>query len=249
MSGEPAGWLDSRWLVRRFFDHVVAQAAPVAANFKRTFGWKRSIPVIPAFATPLETACRKSPRPLRRVPLGTARAAVFGRLAPHKRVAWLVSQWPLLKRHLRELHIFGSGPEQTVVQKLILENGWSDVVFCHGKYPGGQAYFDLLSNFDLTLLPTTGGEGAPLVLLESMACGVPFVATDAGGISDYANPDCVIVPQNHSGAFLSGVATLCERLSSGATDSARLRDFYQSHFGFDVLKHEWLSFFESVRAS
>jgi glycosyltransferase involved in cell wall biosynthesis len=181
--------------------------------------------------------------------LGTARAAIFSRLAPHKRVAWLVAQWPSLNRYLRELHIFGSGPEQPVVQRLISENGWGDFVFCHGKYPDGEAYFDLLNSFDLTLLPTTGAEGAPLVLLESMACGVPFITTDAGGISDYANPDCVIVPRDDSEAFLRGVATLCERLAAGATDSARLRDFYQSHFGFAVLKSKWLSFFESAATS
>jgi glycosyltransferase involved in cell wall biosynthesis len=249
MSGETVGWRDPRWLVSRFFDLVVAQATPVAGNFKRMFGWNRPVPVIPAFATPLELTSRNSRAQERRVPLGTARAAIFSRLVPHKRVAWLVAQWPRLNRYLHALHVFGSGPEQTVIQKLISENGWSDVVFYHGKYPGGEAYFDLLSSFDLTLLPTTGAEGAPLVLLESMACGVPFVATDAGGISDYANPDCVIVPRDHSEAFLRGVDTLCERLSSGATDSARLRDFYQSHFGFEVLKREWLSFFESAATS
>lgn len=249
MSGEPSGWRDSRWLVRRFFDRVVAQAAPVASNFKRLFGWTRPIPVIPAFATPLEMTCRNSRQQERRVPLGTARAAIFSRLVPHKRVAWLVAQWPRLNRHLRELHIFGSGAEQTVIQRLVTENGWSDFVFCHGQYPAGQAYVDLLTSFDLTLMPTVGAEGAPLVLLESMACGVPFVSTDAGGISDYANPDCLIVPRNDSEALLRGIASLCERLASGSIDRARLRDFYQSHFSFDVLKSEWLSFFELVATS
>jgi glycosyltransferase involved in cell wall biosynthesis len=246
MSGEPAGWRDSRWLVRRAFDFVVAQASPVARNFERTFGWHRPIPVIPAFAAPLEKTSRIPLVQQHRMPFGTARAAIFGRLVSHKRVAWLVGQWPRLNRSLRELHIFGTGPEEAAIRKLIFENGWSDSVFCHGSYPDAQAYVDLLSGFDLTLMPTIGAEGAPLVLLESMACGVPFVATDAGGISDYANTDCLIVPRDDPESFLLGIQELSRRLAEGTIDHRRLQDFYRSRFSFDVLKREWLSFFESM---
>ncbi len=249
MSGEPAGWRDSRWLVRRFFDFVVAQASPVARNFERMFGWRRPIPVIPAFASPLEKTSRIPQVHQRRVPFGTARAAIFGRLVPHKRTAWLVSQWPRLNRSLRELHIFGTGPEEALIRKLIFENRWSDSVFCHGPYPDAQAYTDLLTSFDLTLMPTIGAEGAPLVLLESMACGVPFVATDAGGISDYANSECVIVSKSDSDAFLRGIESLCECLDRQAVDRLRLQDFYRAHFSYEALSAKWLAFFRSLVAT
>src|SRR5216684_97030 len=243
MSGEPTGWRDSRWLVRGFFDFVVAQASPGAWNFERMFGCRRPIPVIPAFPATLEKASRIPQTRQHRVPFGSARAAMFGRLFPHKRVAWLVTQWPRLNRSLRELHIFGTGPEEAPIRKLILENGWGDSVFCHGSYPDAQAHVDLLSSFDLTLLPTIGAEGSPLVLLESMACGVPFVATDAGGISDYANADCVIVPRDDPEAFLLGVQELSSRLVEGMIGHRRLQEFYRMRFSFEVLKGEWLSFF------
>jgi glycosyltransferase involved in cell wall biosynthesis len=246
MSGEPAGWRDSRWLVRRFFDFVIAQALPVAHNFERMFGWRRPIPVIPAFATPLEKMSQIPQAYQRRVPFGTARAAIFGRLVPHKRAAWLVSQWPRLNRSLRELHIFGAGPEEALIQRLILKNGWNDSVFCHGSYGDAQAYTDLLTSFDLTLTPTIGAEGAPLVLLESMACGVPFVATDAGGISDYANSDCVIVSKSDSDAFLRGIESLCECLDRQAVDRLCLQNFYRAHFGYETLSAKWLTFFRSL---
>lgn len=249
MSGEPAGWRDSRWLVRRCFDFVVAQASPVALNFKRMFGWRRPIPVIPAFAAPLEKISQIPQAQQRRVPFGTARAAIFGRLVPHKRAAWLVSQWPRLNRSLRELHIFGTGSEEALIQRLILENGWGDSVFCHGSYGEAQAYTDLLTSFDLTLMPTIGAEGAPLVLLESMACGVPFVATDAGGISDYANSECVIVSKSDSDAFLRGIESLCECLDRQAVDRLRLQNFYRAHFGHEVLSAKWLAFFRSLMAT
>jgi glycosyltransferase involved in cell wall biosynthesis len=243
MSGEYYGWRDSRTLVRRFFHRVVAQATPVARNFAQSFGWNRPIEVIPAFSQPLE----KYPAPAKgAVPYGTARAVVFGRLVPHKRVAWLAEQWPRLKASLSELHIFGSGPEEEVIRHLIAKNHLEEMVFCHGDYPQGQTYAELLASFDLMLLPTLGAEGAPLVLLESMACGIPFVATDAGGIRDYDNPDCLITPVGDPDAFLNAIDTMAHRLAAGTEDHARLREFYVARFSHAALGPRWLAFFNSI---
>jgi glycosyltransferase involved in cell wall biosynthesis len=243
MSGESYGWRDSRNLVRRFFHAVVAQANPVARNFARSFGWTKPIEVIPAFSQPLEnhSIVGKS-----KVPYGTARAAVFGRLVPHKRIAWLVSQWPHLNKSLGELHIHGSGPEEPLIRDLIAKNDWQNKVYLHGEYPKGQAYAELVASYDLTLLPTTGAEGAPLVLLESMACDVPFVATDAGGIADYANPDCLITPVGDPNAFLVAVDRMARRLGAGEVDHVRLQKFYDTHFSHAALTTKWLAFFNSI---
>lgn len=243
MSGQSYGWRDSRNLVRRFFHRVVAQANPVARNFTRSFGWSKPVEVIPAFSQPLENGPAAGKR---MVPYGTARAAVFGRLVPHKRVAWLVEQWPQWKNPVSELHIFGSGPEEEMIRQLIATNNLQGKVFCHGDYPQGQAYAELLAGFDLTLLPTVGAEGAPLVLLESMACGVPFVSTDAGGIRDYDNPDCLLAPSNDPEAFLKAVETMAQRLDAGDVDQVRLQSFFDSHFSHAALAPPWLTYFNSV---
>jgi len=243
MSGVPSGWSDSRWVARWCFDDIVGQSQTVAATFARCFGWKKTILAIPAMPEPLELTAVLPTVVAKKIPLGTAKAALFSRLAPHKQAFWLVQQWDLLKDILGELHIHGSGPEESLIREYIATKGIGDRVKCLGRYPEGQAYVDLLSSYDLTLLPTIGAEGAPLVLLESMACGVPFVAFGVGGIPDYGvgNPNVAIVaPQPE--LFISSIRQMLFKLSECEIDRQALQQFYFQHYSYTVLKKAWLSY-------
>jgi glycosyltransferase involved in cell wall biosynthesis len=178
------------------------------------------------------------------VPLGTARAALFSRLVEGKQALWLVRQWAALKDLVSVLHIHGSGPEKPAIETFIAEHKLQDRVRCCGAYPSGQAYADLLTRYDLTLLPTVFPEGAPLVLLESMACGVPFVANGMGGIPDYAtgNPDCIVVPRQE--AFLDGLNRMVDALSSEKIDQGRLQRFYLEQYSQAAIEKQWLDYLE-----
>ncbi len=243
MSGVPCGWSDSRWIAKWCFDEIVGQSQTVAKTFGRCFGWKKTILAIPAMPEPLEITASLPSAISKKIPIGTAKAAMFSRLVPHKQAFWLVKQWDLLKDVLGELHIHGGGPEESLIREYITANGIGDRVKCFGRYPEGQDYVDLLSSYDLTLLPTIGAEGAPLVLLESMACGVPFVAFGVGGIPDYGvdNPNVLIVdPQ--SDLFISGVRQLLLKLSDGEISQLQLQQYYFKHYAYSVLKKAWLSY-------
>lgn len=261
MSGKTYTKKDPRWGVKYFFTDVYAQASDVGKNFSETFNWQKEIPVLPAFPEPLEITAQLPQVESKIIPLGKAKAALFSRLAPHKQAFWLVQQWDFLKNYLDELHIHGSGSEESLIRDYIEEKGIGDKVKCFGKYPDGQAYVDLLSSYDLTLLPTIGAEGSPLVLLESMACGVPFVAYGVGGIPDYGynNPDVIVVPpeawlttqareytttspQGEIKAFLAGVQVMAENLAKGEINQLRLQKFYFDHYSYNVLKRLWLSY-------
>lgn len=242
MSGEANGPKDPRWLVRWFFDEVVGQSPRVAQNFERSFGWRKRLTAIPAFPEPLELTAKLPEAKRHAVPLGTARAALFSRLVEGKQALWLVRQWAALQDLVGVLHIHGRGPEQPAIEAFIAENGLHDRVRCCGGYPDGQAHADLLASYDLTLLPTVFPEGAPLVLLESMACGVPFVANGMGGIPDYAtdNPDCIVVPSQPS--FLDGVRTMLGALSRGTIDQGRLQRYYLEHYSHASIEKKWLEY-------
>lgn len=239
MSGEANGVKDPRWIVRYFFDEVVGQSPRVMENFRRSFGWKKKLAAIPAFPEPLELTA-KLPEPKRQtVPLGMARAAFFSRLVEGKQAFWLVRQWSVLKDLVGVLHIHGWGPEQPAIEAYIVEHNLQDRVRCYGAYPSGQAYVNMLAGYDLTLLPTIFPEGAPLVLLESMACGVPFVANGMGGIPDYAtdNADCIVVPKQ--AVFLDGVRRMVEALANAEIDQPRLQRFYLDLYSQSAIERQW----------
>jgi glycosyltransferase involved in cell wall biosynthesis len=241
MSGVPNGWSDSRWAVRWYFDEVIGQSQIVAKTFADCFGWQKAVAAIPAMPEPLELTAFLPHMMTRKVEFGKAKAALFSRLVPHKQAFWLVQQWDLLKDVLDELHIHGSGSEESLIREYIISHGIGDRVKCFGRYPEGQAYVNLLSSYDMTLLPTIGAEGAPLVLLESMACGVPFVAYGVGGIPDYENPNVLIVsPQSNE--FISSVKLMAFKLSERQIDQQQLQKFYLENYSNSVLKKLWLSY-------
>jgi glycosyltransferase involved in cell wall biosynthesis len=239
MSGEHGPGLDSRWAVRFGFHDVFAQAQPVASRFAQTFHWNKPIHVLPAFPDPLEVISDLPMAEHKIVPYGKARAAVFSRLVTHKKVLWLVRNWDRISNCISELHIFGTGPEEEPIRQAIARQQINDRVKCHGPYPSGQEYTDLLSQFDLTMLPTLGAEGAPLVLLESMACGVPFVAFNVGGIADYQNPDCSLVASDKPEFFFEAVQGFARKLSYGEVDQSRLQRWYLERFSYSVLASRW----------
>lgn len=242
MSGARGRGLDPRDLVHLGFDAVVGQARPVTARFVDVFRWRGPASTIPALPEPLErrhAIAARAMRPL--APGAPLRFAFFSRLAPHKNAALLVARFADYAPPGSTLDIWGSGPEAGPLEAMIAAQGLSDRVRLKGPYPDGADYVALLSSYDLTLLPTVGEEGAPLVLLESMACGVPFVANGVGGIPDYANPDCAVTDGDIE-AFVPMLQEMVARLHAGTVDGARLQRHHAENFGFITLIDRWERF-------
>lgn len=78
------------------------------------------------------------------------------------------------------LTIAGSGPEAQALRALALELGVQDAV----QFPGTldrEGMARLMREADLSLNPSLA-DNMPNSVLESMACGVPVVSTDVGGV-------------------------------------------------------------------
>ena len=82
------------------------------------------------------------------------------------------------------LLLVGDGPERSEAEILVRELGIADRVRFLGKL---EVIVPLLSIADLMLMPSNA-ESFGLAALEAMACGVPVVATLAGGFPEFIVP-------------------------------------------------------------
>jgi glycosyltransferase involved in cell wall biosynthesis len=90
----------------------------------------------------------------------------------------------------------GKGPDSESVKLRIYELG----IEGHFKLAGFVSDEDLPIYYnaaDVFVLPSKSGEGLPLVALEAMACALPVIATDVGGIREILMPDYgKLIPPN-----------------------------------------------------
>jgi glycosyltransferase involved in cell wall biosynthesis len=84
--------------------------------------------------------------------------------------------------------VVGKGPDlnnvQIKINQLGIENNFKFTGFV--KDEDLPFYYNAA---DFFALPSKSGEGLPLVALEAMACGLPVIATDVGGISEILMED------------------------------------------------------------
>ena len=100
---------------------------------------------------------------------------------PVKRVGDVVSIFEKVRAKIpAKLMLVGEGPELSKIEWQIRELGLESDVYFLGKQ---EDVAEVLSMADLILLPSEK-ESFGLVALEAMACGVPTVGSNAGGIPE-----------------------------------------------------------------
>jgi glycosyltransferase involved in cell wall biosynthesis len=132
---------------------------------------------------------------------------VAGRLVREKAVDTAVRAIALVPGDVR-LHIAGDGPMRADLERLAAEVAPGRVLF-HGRLPKDDLH-ELLRSSCLTLVPSRWYENQPLAVLESMANGVPVVATDLGGTPELVRPgvDGELVPADQPAKTAEAIASL-----------------------------------------
>lgn len=98
-----------------------------------------------------------------------------------KRVTDIVAAFNLIQNEIpAKLLLVGDGPEMTVICRQVGELGLEDKVLFLGKQDNLE---ELYSLSDIKLL-LSEKESFGLVALEAMACGVPSIGTNVGGIPE-----------------------------------------------------------------
>lgn len=113
-----------------------------------------------------------------------------GRLVEKKGIEYLIKAIPFVlnKLHNVRLVIGGSGPLENDLKKLVVNLNLSTSVIFTGyiKNLDLPKYYASSDVFVLPSIKTAGGdtEGLGVVLLEAMACGLPVIGSNLGGITD-----------------------------------------------------------------
>lgn len=115
-----------------------------------------------------------------------------------------------IRRHLdAELWLIGDGPDMAQVQEIVRQNGLEQDV----RYWGLQHEVgDILARADL-LLMTSQAESFCLAALEAMACGLPVLATNVGGLPEVVlngKTGCLFPPGNDQQAVRLAVELLSD---------------------------------------
>jgi glycosyltransferase involved in cell wall biosynthesis len=147
-----------------------------------------------------------------------------GRMSREKAHNDLIAAFRILRvRHpLARLLLVGDGPERAGLE---LEAG--DGVLFLGQQKDVSRLFAIA---DVMVLPSLS-EGSPNVLLEAMACGVPSVATEVGGVPEIVSneEEALLVPARAPELLAAAVSRILEesplraRLIARSLDAIRLR--------------------------
>ncbi|MDA0671261.1 MAG: N-acetyl-alpha-D-glucosaminyl L-malate synthase BshA [Bacteroidetes bacterium] len=164
-------------------DGITAVSEYLKAETIRQFDIHQDVVVIPNFID-LERFSRV-PNPVLRyelAPEGEPLLMHVSNFRKVKRVVVLVEMMAKLleKGGTAKLIMVGDGPERLKAESLAKELG----VLRHIRFLGKQEQVEqLLSMSDVFLLPS-GSETFGLAALEAMACGVPVVSTNIGGLPE-----------------------------------------------------------------
>ncbi|PJE64569.1 MAG: hypothetical protein COU90_01885 [Candidatus Ryanbacteria bacterium CG10_big_fil_rev_8_21_14_0_10_43_42] len=141
--------------------------------------------------------------------------------------------------------IVGSGPEEEYLRKTlqVVQRTLHVAVRLEGCVPN-KIVAQYFTASDIFLMPSEE-EGFPHVLLEAMAAGIPFIASNVGGIREIIPPDFVhyTYPPNMPDMFADGLQKLLSDAKEREYISVKEREWIKRYDIFRVLP-QFLALFQ-----
>jgi N-acetyl-alpha-D-glucosaminyl L-malate synthase BshA len=156
---------------------------------------------------------------------------------PVKRVTDVVEIFALMREKIRaKLVLIGDGPDRGAVEYLVRQKKLTKDVFLLGKQ---DRVLDKLGVADLFLLPSDH-ESFGLAALEAMACEVPVIATEVGGVPEVIEHgvDGYMVPARDVAAAARFGVEILSRADRGREMGVRARaNAERKYSSRDVIPH------------
>jgi L-malate glycosyltransferase len=230
----------------RLCDRVVCNSRAAADRLRSAGLSEHKLEIIPnglaeeAFAECVPAIPRKP---------GVVRVGMIARMnsAAKNHSAFLKAAAKLLKQCPdAEFMLVGDGPLRAGLEQMAAELGIKDKVLFVGERHDIPA---MLASLDVSVL-ISASESLSNVILESMAAGVPVVATDVGG-----NPELVkngetglLVPAGDENKLVGALARLVRDAALRAQFAGRSKEFALSHFHIDQIRHRFEQLYLTLAA-
>jgi glycosyltransferase involved in cell wall biosynthesis len=243
----------SAYMYNRAVDAVAAISREVAAALAAAGVLPDRITIIPSGVD-----CRRfappSPR-LRaeaRAGLGLATDEIavgaVGGLEPRKGHRYLVEALGYLRGTLPAVRCFiaGDGSQREVLEDQIRRLGLDDAIRLTGSIPDSRA---LLWAIDIFVQPSIK-EGLGVALLEAMACGLPGIASRAGGMVEVIEDGHSgrLVTAADAGALAQALRELIESPNARGAIGVAARDRAATNFSMETMARKTLAFYRASLA-
>lgn len=226
-------WTSIYWKSLKLADNIVACSRINADRLKNIL--QRPIDVIYCFSKKVSPDYSISKQSLK-IDLG-----YYGRLIPEKGIEILCQLSEDTELQVVKFHIWGEGE----VYPVSYFKDYPNINF-HGKFDGREELANVINSLDGMLLITTYPEGLPISLLEAMSAGLPWLATDKGGILDIAvDPKStrVIPAKSNYLDIKKAILSFAHDLENGSISRDAQIANYKNGFSSSVLTVKWKTLF------
>jgi glycosyltransferase involved in cell wall biosynthesis len=167
----------------------------------------------------------------------TVRVGMIARMSAEKNHPLLLRAMALLRNKSRSVHLLfaGDGPERPRLESMTQKMGLTSQVTFLGEY---RDIARLLASLDISVL-VSSSESAPNSITESMAAGLPIIATRVGGISELIShgENGLLVPIDDPVQLADAIWYLADNPDVRERLGHNGREFAEQHFRLDNVCH------------
>lgn len=120
---------------------------------------------------------------IRTEPAEQIRLTYAGIFKPHKGVEYLIRAVAALEEEPVVLNLVGQGDGEPAYHELVEELDVKDRIVFRG-YVDNTEMAEIYRHTDIFCLPSIWPENQPVTITEAMACGIPVIASDIGGVPE-----------------------------------------------------------------
>jgi sugar transferase (PEP-CTERM/EpsH1 system associated) len=253
-ASDPQGMNRKHNFLRRALVPFIDRYVPVSHDLAR---WLNKVVNIPAAKSELimngVDTVRYAPRlPAASLPwaAGPFVIGTVGRLQDVKDQATLIDAFALLcaqrpqARNDLRLAIVGDGPLRERLAQKAQDAGVFDLVWFAGAR---NDIPELMRSFDVFALSSIA-EGTPVTLLEAMACGVPVVATNVGGIPEVVQDGVngALVPASNPQALAEALGRYVDDRARVTAHGAAARERIEHHYSVAAMVGAYTALYDQL---